>query len=195
MPTPTETSLLTHLLLPPAPLLTILSLQKFSALFPTSVHSSPQIPLLYRDLQHQRALQIDVVHNNIAAEAKRGEGMKREVVRMRRREERERPGFGVDVEVDGGMEGLLANTGGPGKLHTLASILPELNAACTDLEVEIAELEEEAGKVLSEMQVMIGGLSDLMYGKFAGPVREEVLRGLKRLRDTAGGLPESSGQR
>ncbi|MCJ1381761.1 hypothetical protein MMC17_004872 [Xylographa soralifera] len=192
MPQPTEVSLLTHLLLPPASLPTILTLQKFTALFPISLRSSPQIPLLYHELQHQRALQIDAVRKNVAAEAKRGESMKREVIRTRRREEREGPGLGVDVEEDRGIEGLLADTNGSGKSHTLASILPELDAACSDLEAEIAELEDEAGRVLSEMQRTVGQLSDLRYGKFAVSVREEVLEGLKDLRATSSGFSGSS---
>ncbi|MCJ1320790.1 hypothetical protein MMC15_006131 [Xylographa vitiligo] len=192
MSNPTESSLLTHLLLPPASLPTILTLQKFTAFFPVSVRSSPQIPLLYRDLQHQRAVQIDAVRKNIFAEAKRGESLKREVIRSRRREEREGPGLGLDVEEDEGMDGLLANTSGPGKLHTLASILPELDAACSDLEAEIAELKDEAGRVLSEMQRTVGELSDLRYGRFPGSVREDVLEGLKELRATAGGVPGES---
>ncbi|MCJ1438368.1 hypothetical protein MMC27_007756 [Xylographa pallens] len=189
---PTESSLLTRLLLPPASLSTILTLQKFTALFPVSVRSSPQIPLLYRDLQHQRALQIDAVRKNIAVEAKRGENMKREVIRTRRREEREGSRLGLDVEEDEGIEGLLENMGRIGRSHTLASILPELDAACSDLEAEIAELEDESGRVLSEMQRTVGELSDLRYGKFTVSVRGEVLDGLKELRATAGGFPRPS---
>ena len=107
MSKPTEFSLLTRLLLPPASLSTILTLQEFTALFPIVVRSSPQIPLLYRDLQHQRALQIDAVRKNIAAEAKRGDTMKREVIRTRRREEREGPRLGLNVEEAVGMEELV----------------------------------------------------------------------------------------
>ncbi|MCJ1414268.1 hypothetical protein MMC32_000594 [Xylographa parallela] len=192
MSKPTEFSLLTRLLLPPASLSTILTLQEFTALFPIVVRSSPQIPLLYRDLQHQRALQIDAVRKNIAAEAKRGDTMKREVIRTRRREEREGPRLGLNVEEAVGMEELLEIIGSTGKSHTLASILPELDTACSDLEAEITELEDQAGTVLSEMQRTVGELSDLRYGKFAVSVREKVLDGLKELRATAGGVPRPS---
>ena len=102
---PTESSLLSILLLSPASLPIVLTVQKFTALFPDSVRSSPQILLFYRDLQHQRALQIDAVRKSTAVEAKQGEYMKQEIIRARRREEREGPGFGMDVEEGGGMEG------------------------------------------------------------------------------------------
>jgi len=100
MPLPTEPTILSSLLLPPAPLPTILPLAKFTALFPASARPHPQIPLLYRDLQHQRALDIDTVRKNIAAEAKRGEGQRREIARRRRREERD-----VGVELEGIQDG------------------------------------------------------------------------------------------
>ena len=74
----------------------------------------------------------------------------------------------------------------------MASILPELDTACSDLEAEITELEDQAGTVLSEMQRTVGELSDLRYGKFAVSVREKVLDGLKELRATAGGVPRPS---
>ncbi|MCJ1401274.1 hypothetical protein MMC11_004486 [Xylographa trunciseda] len=192
MPNPTESSLLTHLLLPPASLPAILTLQKFTALFPSSVRSNPQIPFLYRDLQHQRALRIDEVRKNIATEVIRGESMKREVIRTRRREERGGSGLGIDADEDGDMEGLLASLNGSGNPHTLASMLRDLDTACRDMEAETTELEDEAGGVLSEMQVTVGGLSDLRYGRFAVPVREEVLEGLDALRKTAGGIPNPS---
>lgn len=81
---PTEASILSNFLLPPAPLPTIISLQQFTELFPRSQQSNRQIPILYRELQHQRAIDIDDVKRNIAAEVRRGEGQQREVLRARR---------------------------------------------------------------------------------------------------------------
>lgn len=86
---PTEASILSSFLLPPAPLSTVISLRKFTELFPHSQQSSPQIPALYRELQHQRAVDIDDVKRNIAAEVKHGERQKREVVKARRRADKE----------------------------------------------------------------------------------------------------------
>jgi centromere-localized protein 2 len=81
------------------------------------------------------------------------------------------------------------NANGMGKQpHTLASILPEMEAACAELEAEMKELDEEEERLLQEVQGTIGGLSDLRYGKFApiiggGEVRDEVLERLKGLRE------------
>lgn len=86
---PTESTILTNFLLPPAPLPTILSLQKFISLFPKTQRSNPQVKSLYRELQHLRALDIDEVKQNIAREVKVGEKQRREVVRARRRADRE----------------------------------------------------------------------------------------------------------
>ena len=86
---PTESTILTNFLLPPAPLPTILSLQKFTGLFPKAQRSNPQVKYLYRELQHVRALDIDEVKQNIAQEVKIGEKQRREVVRARRRADKE----------------------------------------------------------------------------------------------------------
>jgi centromere-localized protein 2 len=106
---PTESSILSQTLLTPAPLPTILPLPKFTALFPSASRSHPQIPLLYRELQHQRALQIDQVRKNITAEAKLGEKQRREIARTRRRDERGWEGEDMGMEIEGRerMEGLV----------------------------------------------------------------------------------------
>ena len=79
---------------------------------------------------------------------------------------------------------------GRGKSHTLTSVLPELEGACDDLEIEIAELMDQAGRLLSEMQNTVEGLGGLKYGTFAAPIEEEVLNMLKPL---ISGSSESSG--
>lgn len=81
--------------------------------------------------------------------------------------------------------------GTSGKAHTLTSILPEMEDACVGLEAEIAVLDGETERIMQEMQAIVGGLSDLRYGKLAQPVgggevREEVLEGLKGLREMCG---------
>ena len=95
---PTEATILTTFLLPPAPLPSIISLKAFTELFPKSQQSSPQVKALYRDLQHQRARLIDDVERNIAAEIKRGNAQRRAVVRARREAEKEEQDDEVDVE-------------------------------------------------------------------------------------------------
>ena len=85
---PTESSILSNFLLPPAPLPAAISLRQFRDLFPRAHQTSKDIPLLYRELQHQRAIDIDDVKRNIASEVQRGEKQKREVIRARRRAHR-----------------------------------------------------------------------------------------------------------
>lgn len=80
---PNETTILTNYLLLPADLPAIISLKDFTALFPKSHQANPQIRTLYRDLQHQRRLVIDAVAANIAAEAKRGAAIRRDLARAR----------------------------------------------------------------------------------------------------------------
>lgn len=86
---PTEQTILSTFLLAPSPLPTILPLAQFTALFPRSEQSSPEIKRLYRSLQHRRALVTDSVAQNIEEEVKRGKGQRRAVVRLRRAEEKE----------------------------------------------------------------------------------------------------------
>jgi centromere-localized protein 2 len=201
---PTEKKILTSFLLPPAPLSVILPLSRFTTLFPVRHRSNRQIPLLYRDLQYTRALDTDHVASNIAAEAKRGEGMAREVVRTRRRDE-----LGVGAGFDAGLgeeadremliegwveqerSGALVGEGpGKGRVHTVASVIPAMEKACRDLEEEIAELETEAMREMAGIDAILGDLTDLRYGKFALPVVEgekelggDVLEGLAGLRE------------
>lgn len=83
----TEKTILENFLLPPAPLHALLSLKSFSALFPSSQRSSPEIRALYRNLQVQRARTVDKISQNIAEETKRGLQQRRAVVRAREAEE------------------------------------------------------------------------------------------------------------
>jgi centromere-localized protein 2 len=95
---PTEATLLSAFLLPPAPLPAIITLKSFTKLFPTSQQSSPQIKALYRDLQQQRARLTDEVARNIVAEVKRGNAQRRAVIRARREAEKEEQDDEMDVE-------------------------------------------------------------------------------------------------
>jgi centromere-localized protein 2 len=95
---PTEATILSTFLLPPAPLPSIISLKAFTELFPRSQQSSPQVKALYRDLQQQRARLTDSVARSIAGEVKRGNAQRRIVVRARREAEKEGQDDEVDVE-------------------------------------------------------------------------------------------------
>lgn len=77
-----EESLLSTFLLPRAPLSSFLTLSQFGELFPRSYREPvlhPGIPVLYHELQHQRALVIDHVRENIANECTRSEKLQREM--------------------------------------------------------------------------------------------------------------------
>jgi hypothetical protein len=95
---PTEATILTNFLLPPASLPAVLTLRKFTSLFPTSQQSNPHIRSLYRDLQYQRGLVVDAVQHNIAVEVKRGNAQRRAVVRARREAEKEEQDDEIDIE-------------------------------------------------------------------------------------------------
>lgn len=95
---PTEHTILTAFLLPPAPLPAVLSLTAFTLLFPKSQQSSPQIKALYRDLQRQRARTTDTVASNIETEVLRGREQRRAVVRARWAMDREEGDEEVEVE-------------------------------------------------------------------------------------------------
>ncbi|CZR53202.1 uncharacterized protein PAC_03080 [Phialocephala subalpina] len=176
---PTESTILSTFLLPPAPLPAIITLKAFTELFPRSQQSLPQVKTLYRDLQQQRARLTDAVGRNIAAEVKRGNAQRRVVVRTRREAEKE--GQDDEADVENALSGSTSNL--PiSKPHTLNSILPELSNAAEDLEDEIRRLNEEAESLLETMQSAVGGLSDLRYGTLANKqLREQVLEGLQRL--------------
>ncbi len=103
---PTEATILKNFLLTPAPLHSVISLEKFTDLFPRPQRSNPQIKHLYRELQEARALIIEHVKRNISQEVKRGEKQRRQVVKARRRgayeesEPVEGRANGADVEVE-----------------------------------------------------------------------------------------------
>jgi centromere-localized protein 2 len=82
---PSENSILTNFLLPPAPLPTIISLRQFTELFPRAYQSNPHVKVLYQELQHQRVIDIDDVKRGIATEVKKGEKQRRQISRTRRK--------------------------------------------------------------------------------------------------------------
>ena len=141
---------------------------------------------------------------NITREVKRGEGQRREVVRARRKLDREEMEEVDMTEVDmeaqvkhsycivlvaANNEKMLGFSSGhvPKRLHTLSTILPEMEQACVDLEAEIASLEADTKSILDDLQATVGDLSDLRYGKFGqlvegeNDMRTDVLEGLQGL--------------
>ena len=72
-----------------------------------------------------------------------------------------------------------------------------MEAACADIEAEIAAMEVESRGILAEMESTVGELSDLRYGRFSRPsggadtVVQDVLEGLQRLREASDGVGAS----
>jgi Cnl2/NKP2 family protein len=81
---PSESSIISSFLLTPATLPSTISIQQFTALFPRAQQTNPQIRSLYRELQHQRAIAVDDVSQNIEDEAQRGKSQRLQIARMRK---------------------------------------------------------------------------------------------------------------
>ena len=116
---PSEGSILRSTLIPPSGLPAVISLKDFTTLFPVSLRTHPQIPALYRALQHDRALDLDFVNTNIDAEVKRGERQQREVLRAKIKGAGGTEGLDVDEagqergaaeEQDSMMDGVVSNS-------------------------------------------------------------------------------------
>ncbi|POS85634.1 hypothetical protein EPUL_001172 [Erysiphe pulchra] len=176
----TELSLLTNFLLPPAPLPALISLKTFVALFPNTQRSSPAIRALYRNLQTLRLQTIDQVNQNIINETKRGT-RQRKILAKARQEEKDDELDDIEIELEETIFGPCCNLPVP-KPQTLRSIVTELTLAVKDLENECQILEEEEKKTFDELQTIIGGLSDLKYGKFENShLRNQVVERCLRL--------------
>ncbi|KAI6249721.1 hypothetical protein HI914_01316 [Erysiphe necator] len=176
----TELSILTKFLLSPAPLPALISLKTFTTLFPHSQRSSPAIRALYRNLQTSRLQTIDQINQNIIKESKKGTKQRR-IIAKARQEEKDDIRGNVEIELEEIALGPSSNL--PiSKPHTLESIIVELSLAVDDLEIECKFLEEEEDKILEYLRMIIGGLSDLRYGKLKNPhLRNQVLERCLRL--------------
>jgi centromere-localized protein 2 len=77
----------------------------------------------------------------------------------------------------------------PGDYHSVASLLAEMEAASAIIEHEIAGIDQEAAKILAQLNTTVGDMSDLRYGKLQGPagtaedVAGEAIKGLQNLED------------
>ncbi|KAL9089083.1 MAG: hypothetical protein Q9165_005896 [Trypethelium subeluteriae] len=137
---PTEASILGNFLLSAATLSSAITYEEFAELFPDTKKHSPEVGQLYRELQHQRAIDADDVQHNIELEARRGDKMKRDIARSRKAESQGHNLDGLDAK-DTAME-------------------------VTELEVEMAEMEAEAGTLLNNAKSTINDLSILRYPGF-----------------------------
>lgn len=202
---PTEESILRGFLLPSAPLAAGLPFEQFKGFFPRPLQSNPKLEELYRELQQQRAIDIDDVKRNIDTEVKNGDQQRREMIRARKKSQ-DSASKGVDrqellkeAQVGDPSAALSLRELIPNQLlnrqpekslnqpHTLENILPAMEQACESIEAEIEAMEKESEEVLADIKSTIGDLSDLRYGKFSrvsdnsSDLNEEVIQGLARI--------------
>ncbi|KAJ2895540.1 hypothetical protein MKZ38_006390 [Zalerion maritima] len=179
---PTESDILNQYLLTSASLPSFLTIQELTALFPRSQQSSPQVRTLYRDLQAQRNALIANVEASIENEVKEGRRQRRIAIKQRR--EAEAQEIDDEVEIERALFGPLPND----RKHNLRTIVPELESAAEDAEVEIRHLEEEEARLLETVRQTVGSLSDLRYSRLSNSkLRDEILEGLKNVEKTCQG--------
>ncbi|KAI9684921.1 MAG: hypothetical protein M1822_005570 [Bathelium mastoideum] len=182
---PTERSILNGFLLPAATLPSAISSDEFTELFPEARQASPEIGQLYRELQHQRAIDADDVKHNIEAEARRGEKMKRDVACARKVETQEHTADTTDaaMEITASVMDFRQN-----------DLTLILRVAIWELEVEIAEMEAETKSLLRGAETTLGRLGDLDYG-FDGVEElsvKETLESIQRLQETCRDINEET---
>lgn len=187
---PSEESILGNFLLSPASLPTIISLQKFTELFPKRFQSHPQVKVLYRELQELRSQDMDSITEHILDEVKAGEQQKADLLDAVKAsgvngfdydEHRE---INLDLELFGPT-----STNQMVEYHSPSSLLAEMERSCATLEQEIVVTEKESATTLATVRQTVSELSDLRYGKLNKPgithdeYTGEVIRGLQGLQD------------
>ncbi|KAJ5432244.1 uncharacterized protein N7458_011400 [Penicillium daleae] len=186
---PSEESILSNFLLSPAPLPTVLSLQKFTELFPKRLRSHPHIRTLYRELQQVREHDMDRVNENIDQEIRQGERQKAELRRARRAAGVEAANADEQREMDVDLHLFGQNSTTPDAYHSAESLLAAMETACANIEREISGIDREAAGLLKELNTTVGNLSDLRYGKLQGPagtantLASETIQGLQNLEE------------
>ncbi|EAS36115.3 centromere-localized protein 2 [Coccidioides immitis RS] len=187
---PSEESILSNFLISPSPLPRIISLEKFTELFPKKLRSHPQIRTLYRELQHVRAQDIALVKENIEREVKNGEKQKEELRQsyaqrgVSNLDARDKMEIDMDIQLFG-----QPSTTAPEDAHTLDTILPEMQRAISAVEKEIEATEKECSSILAGITTTVEELSDLRYGKLNNlpgadiTIAEDVVKGLNSLED------------
>ncbi|CAI7665853.1 unnamed protein product [Penicillium discolor] len=180
---PSEESILSNFLLSPAPLPTVISLQKFTELFPKRLRAHPHI----RTVREQ---DMDRVNESIDNEIKQGERQRAELRKailatgVEASSSEEQREMDMDLHLFGQPP-----TATPGNYHSVASLLAEMETASANIEHEIAGIDQEAAEILAQLNTTVGDMSDLRYGKLQGPagtaedVAGEAIKGLQNLED------------
>lgn len=189
---PSETSILSSFLLSPASLPTVISLQQFTELFPKRLRSHPHVRILYRELQETREQDMDTVNGNIDQETKQGERQKEQLRQSLMKngiddmDDHDRREMDMDVQLFGQQKTSAASSG---EYHSVSSLLSEMESACASIENDMSRTDQDASKVLSELNSTAGDLSDLRYGKMQGPTGnaddavDQAISGLVNLED------------
>ncbi|OQE43028.1 hypothetical protein PENCOP_c003G01883 [Penicillium coprophilum] len=186
---PSEESILSNFLLSPAPLPTIMSLQKFTELFPKRLRSHPHIRTMYRELQQVREQDMDRVNESIDNEIKQGEMQRAELRKAILATGVEASNSEEQREIDMDLHLFGQPPTAPGDYHSVASLLAVLERASANIEHEIDGVDQEAAKILAQLNRTVGDMSDLRYGKLQGPagtaedVAGEAIKGLQNLED------------
>ncbi|KAI1366061.1 Cnl2/NKP2 family protein-domain-containing protein [Xylaria arbuscula] len=179
---PTEATILRNYLLLPSRLPSIISLQEFTALFPRSQQSSPQVRALYRDLQQQRNTIVNAVSASIDTEVKQAKALRRTIIRAKKEGEAEDQDD--EIEIERALFGSTSTTIAP-KQHSLQSIIPDLDSAIDDVENELRKLEDEESALLESIRQAAGNMSDLRYGRLSNSnLTAEVIDGLHSIQET-----------
>lgn len=189
MPPASEETITTNFLLLSSSLSTVVSLNDFKSYFPKRLRNHSQVIALYRELQHIRSQDVDMVKENIQQELQQGERQREELRRAYNAvgvsntgaEER------LEMEMDYQLFGHLSNEFAAENMHSVDSLLPDMASACSALQNEVERKSQETAKTLDEISQIVGDLSDLKYGKFnsstgtADTVVGDTIDGLKQL--------------
>lgn len=187
---PSESFILSSFLLSPASLHTAVSLQQFTEMFPKRLRSHPHVKALYRELQGIREQDINQVNGNISMETRNGIRQKEELRRSVMKtgidgmSDHDRKEVDMDTELFGQTSGLSSED-----YHSVSSLLSEMESASANIEQDISDIDQEAAKILSELNTTTSELSDLRYGKTQGPagnaeeVVDQAIEGLANLED------------
>ncbi|OJJ44044.1 hypothetical protein ASPZODRAFT_135489, partial [Penicilliopsis zonata CBS 506.65] len=157
---PSEESILCNFLLAPASLPTILSLQKFTELFPKRLRAHPQVKVLYRELQELREQDMDLVNKNIDQELQRGAKQKQELRKAQMNsgvdgmDADDRREMDIDIHLFGEQQQSLPAD----EYHGPSSLLSSIEAACVSVEHEIKAIDQEAATILSGLNATVGEL-------------------------------------
>lgn len=133
---------------------------------------------------------MDRVNGNIDQEIQQGERQKAELRKATLATGVEASNAEEQREIDMDLHMFGQVPTGPEDYHSTSSLLAEMEAACANIEREIAGVDQEATDILQGLNATVGDMSDLRYGKLQGPagtahnVAEETIKGLQNLEDS-----------